>query len=252
MFNHLLILAIHLKPPMKRYLALVITCMLIYSCGASNKKSNEEKTTEDEWIVLFDGNNLDQWEMFGEEPIVGQWIIENGLLKCRSNPDIQPKEQRSLMSKAEFGNFELELEFVITENANSGIMYHVVESPAYKNDYETGPEYQILDDNENPDRANKNRLAANYDMHAPADTKPFNGVGEWNNVKLIYNKGHVEHWLNGTKVLEFEEGSPEWTAIRDASKWSQVPDYAVAKSGHLTLQDHGGEVWYRNIRIKSL
>lgn len=233
-------------------LLFILSLSILSACGKSDKKTTDKAETENSWTVLFDGKNLDSWEMYGEEPLTPQWVVADGILKCRSNPEIQPKAQRSIITKAEFGNFELELEFVVTENANSGIMYHVVEAPEYKHDYETGPEYQILDDNENPNRANKNRLASNYDMYAPADDKPFNGVGEWNSVRLIYNNGHVEHWLNGSKVLEFEEGSDEWTAIKEASKWSKVEGYAKYKSGHISLQDHGGEVWYRNIRIKAL
>ncbi len=227
-------------------LPLLLLTLILLSCG------NTKESQESSWITLFNGETLDAWEMYGDGPITPQWTINDGAIKCRSNPDIQPEKHRSIMTKEEFGNFELELEFMVTENANSGIMYHVVEAPEYKNDYETGPEYQILDDNENPNRANKNRLAANYDMYPPADDKPFNGVGKWNSVKLIYDNGHVEHWLNGKMVLEFEEGSEEWKAIKDASKWSNVEGYAKYKSGHISLQDHGGEVWYRNIRVRKL
>lgn len=237
---------------MKKLFLLLPLIMFIAACGPAKSDSSEQESAEPQWLTLFDGSSLDAWEMFGEDPITPQWAVEDGILKCRSNPEIQPEAQRSIMTKDQFSDFELELDFMVTENANSGIMYHVVEGPEYNADYETGPEYQVLDDNENPDRRNINRLASNYDMHAPADDKPFKGVGEWNTAKIVYQNGHVEHWLNGVKVLEFEENSDDWKARKAASKWANVEGYAKYKTGHISLQDHGGEVWYRNIRIKKL
>lgn len=227
--------------------------MALSACG--NKKTDEKKESvqsepETKWVSLFNGDNFEGWEMFGHGDILGQWMVEDGVIKCNSNPDFKSAGQRSIVTTEQYGNFELQLEFKITENANSGIMYHVSQDAQYKTDYETGPEYQVLDDNQDPDRPNNKRLASNYDMYAPADDKPFKGVGEWNLAKVVYNNGHVEHWLNGIKVLEFEEGSDDWKQHLAISKWTAMPDYAKYHIGHISLQDHGDEVWYRNIKIR--
>jgi len=238
----------------QRYIPLLILVLMI--SGACNARKTEEKKetakeqNQRKWTNLFNGKDFTGWEMFGHGEVLGQWIVEDGVIKCNSNPEFQSAGQHSIVTVEQYGDFELQLEFKITENGNSGIMYHVSQDPKYKTDYETGPEYQVLDDNQDPNRANNKRLASSYDMYAPADDKPFKGVGEWNLARIVYNQGHVEHWLNGIKVLEFEEGSEDWKQRVAASKWAAMPDYAKFNIGHISLQDHGDEVWYRNIRIR--
>ena len=139
------------------------------------------------------------------------------------------------------------------ENANSGVMYHIVEDKKYQAPYETGPEYQVIDDIDFPEKLEDwQKAGADYAIMAANDKKKLNPVGEWNSSKLIYNNGHVEHWLNGDKVVEFEEGSPEYNEAYKKSKWVDYPDWNKSKVGAISLQDHGAAVYFRNIKIKVL
>ena len=155
-----------------------------------------------------------------------------------------------LMTVEQFNDFELRIEWKISEMGNSGIMFHVATGDQYP--YESGPEFQILHNAGHKDGANPMTSAgSNYAMHPPAKdvTRP---VGEWNDIRLIVKGTHVEHWMNGVKLLEYEQFSPDWYARLKASKFSKMPPYGRHMRGHLVLQDHGNLVTYRNIRIKSL
>jgi hypothetical protein len=132
-------------------------------------------------------------------------------------------------------------------------MYHVVEDPKYKTTYETGPEYQISDDEGFPEKLENWQMAgADYAMSAANDKKKLNPVGQWNSSKIIFNKGHVEHWLNGEKIVEFEAWGDKWNTQKKEGKWKDYPDYGVAKKGHIALQDHGNKVYYKEIFITEL
>ena len=136
------------------------------------------------------------------------------------------------------------------------ILYHVVEKPEYSHAYVTGPEFQVRDDGQ-PDGtpSDDNKMAgSSYDMYAASATKKLNPVGEWNTAKLVYKDGKVEHWLNGGKVVEFDESSEDYKSKFSQSKWStgEYPHWNTYKEGSIALQDHGAAVWYRNIRIKKL
>ncbi|MCK5692540.1 MAG: DUF1080 domain-containing protein, partial [Bacteroidales bacterium] len=167
-----------------------------------------------------------------------------------------PEDGGSLITMKTFGNFELELEWRISEGGNSGILYHVVEKPDYSHAYVTGPEFQVMDDHPGEgDQLNaKNLAGSSYDMYAAPSTKKLNPVMEWNTAKIVYMDGKVEHWLNGEKVVEFDESSEDFKERFDQSKWStdKYPYWNTYKEGSIALQDHGAAVWYRNIRIRSL
>jgi hypothetical protein len=158
----------------------------------------------------------------------------------------------SLITTEKFDNFELQLEWKISPGGNSGILYHVVEKDEYGRAYETGPEYQLLDEPAYGNISALNGTASNYDLYAPAENKIQNPPGEWNTSKIIYNNGHVEHWLNDMKVVEFEEGSDDWRGRYEKSKWIDYPGWCQYKSGSIGLQDHGHKIWFRNIRIRKL
>ncbi|WP_233632691.1 DUF1080 domain-containing protein [Parapedobacter sp. ISTM3] len=235
----------------------VFTAMA-FSCNQGNQKTVETATAEDaatrEWISLFDGQSLAGWHGFNKgDAVVDNWIVEDGVLTClgkTGGADIGG----DIVTDASFGNFELEWEWKISEGGNSGLMYHVVEDQKYKAPYETGPEYQLIDDIGFPGTLeNWQQAGANYAMN-PADNakKELNPVGEWNSSKIVYNNGHVEHWLNGQKIVEFQEGTPEWNKEKTEGKWKDFPDYKIANKGKVALQDHGDQAWFRNIRIKEL
>ncbi|MBC7920543.1 MAG: DUF1080 domain-containing protein [Ferruginibacter sp.] len=200
------------------------------------------------WKVLFDGKSTDAWRGFKKETFPGSWQVEDGTLVLAG------KGGGDLITKDQYENYELELEWKIAEGGNSGILYNVVEGPQYGAVYHTGPEMQILDNERHPDAKagkNGNRTAgSNYDLIPPS--KPAKPANEWNKVRLVVNKGHVEHWLNGAKVVDYQLWSPEWEAMVKGSKFASMPDYGKAKKGHIALQDHGDKVWFRNIRIREL
>ncbi len=154
------------------------------------------------------------------------------------------------MTVDQFGDFELRLEWRISKNGNSGIMFRVTgegDEPWW-----TGPEMQVLDNGGHPDGKDPLTSAgSNYALHAPVSdvTRP---VGEWNDVRIVVKDAHVEHWLNGVKVVEYELWSPDWESRVRSTKFASNPQYGRARSGHIVLQDHGDAVWYRNIRIKPL
>lgn len=199
------------------------------------------------WKLLFDGQTLTGWRSF-KNAENNSWEAVDGTIHCK--PPVQADKRADLMTIDQFENFELAFEWKISAAGNSGVMYRVTEDQ--DRPYYTGPEYQILDDGGYPgETAKTNFTASNYAMQAPVN-KTLNPVGEWNTAKIIVNGKHVEHWLNGTKVVEYELGSDEWKKQKAASKWKDVDTYGMATKGHIDLQDHDHEVWFRNIMIKTL
>ena len=198
---------------------------------------------EGEWRTLFDGRSLDAWRGFRNSRVPAGWQVVDGALT-------RVGEGGDLITRDEFGDFELTLDWKVPEGGNSGIMYRVTEDAAAT--YETGPEMQVLDDARHKDGQSRLTSAGSaYGLYAaPAGVvKP---AGEWNAVRIVVRGNHVEHWLNGTKVVEYELGSPDWEAKVKASKFKLWPGYGRAASGHIALQDHGDRVAYRDIKIRAL
>jgi len=141
----------------------------------------------------------------------------------------------------------------VTPGGNSGVIYHVVENPKYSAPYETGPEYQMIDDEGYPDKLEEwQKTAADYAMYTANDKKKVMPVGQWNSSKIVFNKGHVKHWLNGAKVIEFNAWDAAWTKLKTDGKWKDFPDYGSAKKGRIALQDHGNKVYFKNLMIREL
>ena len=158
-----------------------------------------------------------------------------------------------LASEGEYTNFEFSIDWKATEAGNSGLMYGVVEDEKYGAAWMTGPEYQLLDDVGFPEELEDVQLtAADYDVSAATEDKPLKPVGEWNTSRIVVNGNHVEHWLNGAKVLEFVRWSDEWEALKNASKWQEHADYGMAATGHIVIQDHGSVFWFRNIKVREI
>lgn len=238
-------------------LILSITCM--FSCNntpAENEKerldtvSNVIAIKED--IPLFDGHSLTGWHAYNNSTKnIKNWTIIDSALVCLGlAADAQGGD---IVTDREYENFELSWDWKVDKGSNSGVMYHVVEDSVYKAPYETGPEYQIIDDIGFPQKLEEwQKAGADYAMHPPNKNKKLMPVGQWNHSKIIYNKGHVEHWLNGEKIVEFESGTDEWKKKKTAGKWKNYPGYAIATKGKIALQDHGNKAYFKNILITEL
>ena len=223
------------------------------STNNANSLTAEEKTNG--WELLFDGSTFNGWKRYNHDTIGPLWSVKEGEIVCDGTGlgEGSGAAGGSLMTTRSFGNFELTADWKLSPGGNSGVLYHVVENKKYKHDYETGPEFQVMDDKGWKDSLREaQEVGSSYDMFAAPPTKKVNPVGEWNSIKLVYNNGHVEHWLNGEKVVEYEESSPAFTQAYKKSKWVEYPDWNKAKSGSITLQDHGAPVYFRNIKIKVL
>jgi Domain of Unknown Function (DUF1080) len=199
----------------------------------------------DGWRPLFDGRSTAGWHAFGGgAPGAGWQVVDGALTRTGQAGD--------LLTDEEFGSFELELEWQIQPGGNSGVFFHVVEDSTTQYVWQTGPEMQVLDNAGHADGRQPNTSAgSNFALYAPARdvTRP---PGQWNAARLVVRGDHVEHWLNGEKLLEYELGSAEWQQRVAASKFAEMPRYGRARRGHIALQDHGDRVAYRNLRIRTL
>jgi hypothetical protein len=199
------------------------------------------------WRLLFNGTDLTGWKHFNGGDPAG-WKVEGGIMK---NSGVGSDSGGDIVTKDQFKNFELYLEWKVAPKSNSGVFYHVQEGVS-KAIYESGPEYQLIDDKGWPEKLEDSQLSgANYGMNPPKDVK-VNPIDKWNSTRIIVNGPHVEHWLNGTKVVEYELWSNDWKTLKAAGKWKNVPTYGIAETGHIGLQDHGGLTMFRNIKIKIL
>lgn len=230
-----------MKTGWKFTLACIATIAFANLTLAQDKVAEEDDSVK----VLFDGTNLDQWRGYANEEIGAGWKIEDGTLMFDGESG-----GGDIVTREAFGNFELMFDWKVSEGANSGIMYRVsLGDPA---PYFSGPEYQILDDAVHADGKNEMTSAgALYAMYAAQDKK-LETVGEWNTAKIVLDGNHVEHWLNGVKVVEVDLHSDDWNEKLAASKFRDWEKFGKNESGHIAFQDHGDQVWYRNIRVKSL
>ena len=206
------------------------------------------------WRLLFDGTSTAGWHGYNGQSLES-WTIDDCALKTAGTEGNYGSDRRAdLVTDAEYTNFELSLDWKVTKDGNSGDMYGVVEAPRYQTAWMTGPEYQLIDDAGFPQKLEPERQAgANYSMHAPDPSrKVLKPVGEWNTTRIVVNGAHVEHWLNGRKILEFERWTPEWNALRDSGKWKEAPDYGKARTGRIAIQDHGSVFWFRNVKIRPI
>ena len=233
---------------------LLIAAVLIFisSCSSDNKLTASEE--KDGWVLLFDGKTTDGWHNWNEDHISG-WLVEDG---CLLGQGLGGDIGGDIISDREYENFHLKWEWKLGDHGNSGVMYHVIEDPKYNAAYETGPEYQMIEDDDFRDEEGNpypleewQKTGADYAMYLASDQKKVN-VRDWNSSEIIFTPEKAEYWLNGVKVVEFVPWSDDWYERRNSGKWDDYPDYGLAKKGKICLQDHGSKVWFRNIKIKEL
>ncbi|MHB1921442.1 MAG: 3-keto-disaccharide hydrolase [Chitinophagaceae bacterium] len=199
------------------------------------------------WTSIFNGRSLKGWRGYHHHP-TGVWQVQNGTLHCLGSSAGPGAIQTDLITDKRYGNFDLSLEWKISPRGNSGILYHVTEKDPQS--YDTGPEYQIIDDVHYPEKLEDwQHTGANYAMEVPS-IRPVKPVGEWNLTRIRVEGAHVEYWLNGQKILDFQMWDPAWRALKNQGKWKDYPDYGMAPKGYIALQDHGDQVWFRQIKIR--
>jgi hypothetical protein len=227
------------------FLGLTLSALLLASplAHASDPNSLSDGERAAGWRLLFDGSSLSGWRSLASpEPGTGWKVADGAIVRTGKSGD--------LLTVGEFGDFELSIEWKVEDATNSGILYRV--GLGESQTYFTGPEYQILDDVKGGDRFNPKHLAgALYDLVAPPKdvTEP---VGSWNLTRIVVRGWHIEHWLNGEKIVDVDLSSPEGKALRMHSKFSAMPHFAEFASGHIALQDHDGMVSFRNIKVRDL
>jgi cytochrome c len=199
------------------------------------------------WRLLFDGKTTAGWHNYRKPPAdsLQGWAVADGcLVRVGPGGDIATDD--------EFANFELKLEWRVGPAGNSGIFYRVSEAPPNRYVWETGPEMQVLDNAEHADgRSPLTSAGSNYALYAPPKDVT-RAVGLFNEARIVVMGSHVEHWLNGEKLVEYELGSPDWESLVKGSKFASMPRYGREKTGHIALQDHGDKVWFRNIKVRPL
>jgi hypothetical protein len=258
------------KSQQQMILVAVFLSLVIFSaCGdGGQKKMNEANQPNiltkaekaDGWILLFDGQSFKGWHGLGREEFPSElWKIEDGSIKRASKSELPPMQEGQpgpggdIISDQTWQDFELTFEWKISSGSNSGVKYNVSEELSMSRGSghsALGWEYQVLDDANHEGDLNGNQLSgALYDMFAPV-VKVVKPAGEWNTAKIAFIGKHGEHWLNGEKVVEYDMDTPRFEKAFDASKFAKIPGFREKKNGHIVLQDHGGAVWYRNIKIK--
>jgi len=209
-----------------------------------NQLTQREKNAG--WKLLFDGKTLDGWRGYRMKgPPARGWEVQDGSLK--TVPKVKGSE---IITEQEFNDFDLRWEWRIAVAGNNGVKYFVTEERPQA----PGHEYQMLDDDKHPDgRIGPHRQTASfYDVLPPAANKPLKPVGEWNASRVVVKGNHVEHWLNGAKVLDYDLGSDQLKAALARSKFKSFPDFGKKIAGHIMLTYHGDECWFRNIKIREL
>lgn len=236
------------------------TITQVYSQPAvENKLTKVEK--KEGWKLLFNGKSLKGWRGFGLKNVPEGWVVEEGTIKILPKTDWprqadgQPILGADLITVETFDDFELVWDWKIGPGGNSGVKYNVSEelSTSYPpKGCALGFEYQMMDDSGLSGRSMHNSTGALYDLVPPADDKLLKPVGEFNSSRILFKGNHVEHWLNGKKVLEYNMGSSSFDALIQKSKFNDIPGFADKKKGYIVLQDHAEEAWFKNIKIRKL
>ena len=257
-----------------KILTLVLIAIIISSCSQGGKKEENKEANQTEkmeittlntltqseiddgWVLLFDGKSTDNWRGYNKESFPEKgWIVEDGTLKVIGSGKGEAGGGGDVITKNKYKNFEFSVDWKVSEGGNSGIFYLAQEKPDQPI-WKSAPEMQILDNDKHPDAKlgkDGNRAAGSlYDL-IPGDMKVVKPAGQWNHVKVLVYNGTVVHWVNGENVLEYHLWTDDWNNMVLNSKFKDYEDFLnTAEEGYIGLQDHGDDVWFRNIKIKEL
>ncbi len=242
----------------KRIFRVFVILLTIVSVQASGQKVNSLTAKEKKagWILLFNGKDFAGWRQCNGTEMPKNWVIEDNAMKVFTAPDKKPGQGSNgdiIYAQKKFRNFELSVDWKTSKMGNSGIFYNVREVPG-KPVYYAAPEVQILDNADATDNKLASHLAGSlYDM-LPADPKTVKPAGEWNTIVITVRDGKVTHTQNGVKVVEYTLWTPEWDTMVANSKFKTFPGFTegISKEGYIGLQDHGYDIWFRNIKIREL
>jgi hypothetical protein len=232
---------------------LFLLLIVSFNLSASSQKNNKKQAKEKKQIVLFDGKSTDAWKDIKSDKFPEHgWVIKDDVLTVLAKTDTQ-EGGHDIVTKEQFSNFELELEVLLSEGANSGVKYMVVDSYPNREGQYLGLEYQLIDNEKHPDaklgRNGNRKMAALYDILPTRENIKVNPTGEWNMVKIVSTKNRVEHWLNGKKVIVYARNSDSYKELVRLSKYNNLENFGGQEQGHILLQGHGNEVSFRNIKI---
>jgi len=236
---------------------LVTSFLMLFTNVSAQDNQLTRKEVKQGWTLLFDGKTTEAWKgAFKEGFPEDGWKIENDLLIAEASGGHESTNGGDIVTINAYADFELSVDFKLTEGANSGIKYFVdakQETPASPRSA-FGLEFQVLDDEGHPDAKmgiDGNRtLSSLYDLIPAKSAGPIRAIGEWNTAKIISKGAHVEHWLNGVKVLEYKRGGADFKKLVAGSKYKDIPNFGLGTRGRILLQDHGDEVSFKNIKIK--
>ncbi len=244
---------------MKKIIASIFLVSLVHAFNSVFAQENQltKKEQQQGWKLLFDGKTSTGWKgAFIESFPTKGWKIENGILMVEPSGGGESTNGGDIVTLKEYGNFELMVDFKLTPGANSGVKYFVASQQATPSSPRSafGLEFQVLDDEKHPDAKlgkNGNRtISSLYDLIPAINNKPSKPIGEWNTLRIVSNGAHVEHWLNGIMVLTYERGSEAFKTLVAGSKYKDIVGFGLSEKGRILLQDHGNQVFFKNIKIK--
>lgn len=250
----------------KSILAVIIATTILPACNSSdNTSANNSKDSainasasvdNQDWVSLFDGKTFTGWHTYGKDSVGSAWKAEDSALHL--NASVKKAWQTSgggdIVTDEEFDNFDLKLEWKISEAGNSGIIFYVREDTTkYKYTYQSGPEMQVADNEKNEDgKIEKHRAGDLYDLLSSSSAKVVKPAGQWNQAEIRSDRGKLDFFMNGQHVLSATLWDDSWQKLIAGSKFKTMAGFGTYKKGRIALQDHGADVWFRNIMIRKL
>lgn len=256
---------------MQKVTAVILAAVIIYSCKSSKVAAVDSSSgvvpntananvltaqeARDGWKLLFDGTTTSGWHTYGYSAVGKGWAVSDSALHLdvATKSDWPQNESKDILTNEEYDNFDFKTDWKIAPGSNSGIIFYTNEDkPKYKNTYETGLEMQVLDNAAHPDaKIIKHRAGDLYDLIS-SSSEPVRPAGEWNHAEIVSNNGRLDLYLNGVHVVNTMLWNDNWRQMVAGSKFKSMPAFGTFKKGKIALQEHGEEVWFRNIKIKKL